>query len=254
MGGKGARKAREQQETYWRSEACLEKLENSLVNWSCLLRWAGLQPVPLDGAEWKEEMQQVRQFYLTLLQRGNQATFHNSWAKACCMFNTVMAALIRAQSPLLKDVVLVAAVSLGISRKDETSAASCCYKDLVRVAALAEDQLRRPHQTRTCKELMNAEFDVFVALNWNIPQTDTYTCISAMLLRADILTQGRSKAGLEVAWQTAVQKCVRAELVGEALGYGTAYTIVRDAVEEVFGAPSLKRLFPEIAPPPQGWL
>jgi hypothetical protein len=196
-------------------------------------------------------MQATRNFFLVLLQRGNANTFHNSWAKACALFDVTMQALWKKNSALLDDVVLVTTVVLGIARKDETSAASGCYGDLLQVAAMFEDQLGRPRKMRTVKELKDTEFEIFAALDWTLPQTDTYTCISAILLRMDILTRGEHKPQLETAWQHAVQKCVRAVMFGLATGYATAYHIVRDSLEDVgFEQAFLDPLMHEAAPEP----
>merc|ERR550537_962906 len=106
----------------------------------------------------------------------------------------------------------------------------------------------RQRKMRTVKELKDAEFEIFMALDWTLPQTDTYTCISAVLLRADILTRGQYKPQLEQAWQSAVQKCVRAVLLGQAVGYATAYAVVREALSEVgFSSDYLDHLMREAA-------
>lgn len=237
---------------YWSSEECMRKLDQSFVGRACLERWSSLPPFPTDAADWTQTMQMSRQFYLALLQRGNANTFHNSWAKACALFDVAMQALLERGSPLVEDIVLVTTVVLGVARKDETSAASGCYADLLRVAVLFEDQLQVPRKPRTAAELKVAEFEILMALDWTLPQTDTYTCISAVLLRADILTRGQYKPQLEQAWQASVQKCVRAVLLGQATGYGTAYCIVREALlEQVgFSAAYLDHLLQEAAPPP----
>jgi len=239
------------EEHFWSSEECMRKLDQSFVGRACLERWASLPAFPTDAPERTQQMQLSRQFYLALLQRGNANTFHNSWAKACALFDVTMKALVAKDSPLLEDIVLITTVVLGIARKDETSAASGCYNDLLRVAALYEDQLQVPRKTRSAAELKHAEFEIFMALDWALPQTDTYTCISAVLLRADILTRGQYKPQLEQAWQSAVQKCVRAVLMGQATGYRTAYTVVREALTEVgFGSTYLDHLLREAAPEP----
>jgi hypothetical protein len=236
---------------YWTSEECLTKLDQSFVTRRCLERWAGMHPFPNDLPELSVTMQATRNFFLVLLQRGNANTFHNSWAKACALFDVTMQALWKKKSALLDDVVLVTTVVLGIARKDETSAASGCYGDLLQVAAMFEDQLGRPRKMRTVKELKDTEFEIFAALEWTLPQTDTYTCISAILLRMDILTRGEHKPQLETAWQHAVQKCVRAVMFGLATGYATAYHIVRDSLEDVgFEQAFLDPLMHEAAPEP----
>jgi hypothetical protein len=236
---------------YWTSEECLTKLDQSFVTRRCLERWAGMHPFPNDLPELSVTMQATRNFFLVLLQRGNANTFHNSWAKACALFDVTMQALWKKNSALLDDVVLVTTVVLGIARKDETSAASGCYGDLLQVAAMFEDQLGRPRKMRTVKELKDTEFEIFAALEWTLPQTDTYTCISAILLRMDILTRGEHKPQLETAWQHAVQKCVRAVMFGLATGYATAYHIVRDSLEDVgFEQAFLDPLMHEAAPEP----
>jgi hypothetical protein len=236
---------------YWTSEECLTKLDQSFVTRRCLERWAGMHPFPNDLPELSVTMQATRNFFLVLLQRGNANTFHNSWAKACALFDVTMQALWKKNSALLDDVVLVTTVVLGIARKDETSAASGCYGDLLQVAAMFEDQLGRPRKMRTVKELKDTEFEIFAALDWTLPQTDTYTCISAILLRMDILTRGEHKPQLETAWQHAVQKCVRAVMFGLATGYATAYHIVRDSLEDVgFEQAFLDPLMHEAAPEP----
>jgi len=236
---------------YWTSEECLTKLDQSFVTRRCLERWAGMHPFPNDLPELSPTMQATRNFFLVLLQRGNANTFHNSWAKACALFDVTMQALWKKNSALLDDVVLVTTVVLGIARKDETSAASGCYGDLLQVAAMFEDQLGRPRKMRTVKELKDTEFEIFAALDWTLPQTDTYTCISAILLRMDILTRGEHKPQLETAWQHAVQKCVRAVMFGLATGYATAYHIVRDSLEDVgFEQAFLDPLMHEAAPEP----
>jgi hypothetical protein len=157
----------------------------------------------------------------------------------------------RKKSSLVDDLVLVTAVVLGIARKDETSAASGCYGDLLQVSAMFEDHVGRCRKMRTIKELKEAEFEIFDALDWTLPQTDTYTCISAILLRMDILTRGDHKPQLESAWQQAVQKCVRAVMLGSATGYPTAYCIVRDSLADVgFEQALLEPLLREAAPEP----
>jgi hypothetical protein len=236
---------------YWASEECMTKLDQSFVSRRCLERWAEMLPFPHDMPDLSMTMQATRNFFLALLQRGNANTFHNSWAKACALFDVTMQALVNKNSSLVDDVVLVTTVVLGIARKDETSAASGCYGDLLQVAAMFEDQLGRPRKMRTVKELKDAEFEIFAVLDWTLPQTDTYTCISAILLRMDILTRGEHKPQLETAWQHAVQKCVRAVMLGVASGYATAYHIVRDSLEDVgFEQAFLDPLMREAAPEP----
>jgi hypothetical protein len=67
----------------------------------------------------------------------------------------------------------------------------------------------------------------------------------------DILTRGEHKPQLETAWQHAVQKCVRAVMLGVASGYATAYHIVRDSLEDVgFEQAFLDPLMREAAPEP----
>jgi len=235
---------------HWRSEECLRKLDACFVGRNVLKRWAEEQ-LPTDRPERAVGMQQARQFYLQLLQRNNANTFHNSWAKACALFDVTMNALIEKKSPLVQDLVLITTVVLGIARKDETSAASGCYHELLRVAATFEDQLHIPRKERTTKSLKNAEFEIFTALDWNLPQTDTYTCISSILLRTDILTTGAYKPQLERAWQQAVHKCVRSVMYGVATGYATAHAIVYETLQDVgFEGEFLELLFEEAAPKP----
>jgi hypothetical protein len=236
---------------HWRSEECLRKLDSSFVSRGVLERWAR-EELPTDRPELTMGMQQSRHFYLQLLQRNNANTFHNSWAKACALLDVTMLALIEKKSPLVQDLVLVTTVVLGIARKDETSAASGCYHELLRVAATFEDHLHFPRQERTTKSLKNAEFEIFDALEWSLPQTDTYTCISAILLRTDILTKGDYKPQLEAAWQQAVHKCVRSVIWGMATGYATAHAIVYESLQDVgFDPDFLELLFAEAAPEPK---
>jgi hypothetical protein len=234
------------------SEECLRKLDSSFVSRQVLERWASLEQMPVDPPEWALGMQQSRQFYLQLLQRGDANTFHNSWAKACAFYDITMHALVEKESPLLDDFVLVMAVVLGIARKDETQSAAGCYQELLKVAERFEDYLQIPRKERTVKSLKSAEFDIFVALDWNLPQTDAYTCISAILLRTDILTKGKYKPQLETAWQGAVQKCVRSVLFGYSRGYASAYAIVHESLMDVgFDGDFLDHVFEEAAPKPR---
>jgi len=237
---------------FWKSEACLEKLERSLVAKACLDRWAVLAPFPHDKADWHDQMRTCRQFYLQLLQRGNLDTLHTSWAKACCLLDVTVAALLKAGSPLLEDLPLVGAAVLGISRKDETSSATGCWRDLQLVATMLEEELDLDPVEREAKDLINAEIDILVVLDWALPPSDTYQCISVLLLRCDVLTRSAYKPQLEAAWQSAVQRCVRLILHGCADGYSSAYGIVRDALHEVAGfeAAFVEKLLAEAAPRP----
>jgi hypothetical protein len=71
-------------------------------------------------------------------------------------------------------------------------------------------------------------------------------------LRTDILTKGKFKPQLEIAWQWAVQKCVQSVLFGMSKGYASAYVIVRESLRQVgFDEDSLEHLFDEAAPKPK---
>jgi hypothetical protein len=105
-------------------------------------------------------------------------------------------------------------------------------------------------KTRESKDFAKAEFEVMRAIDFNVPQTDTYTCISAMLLRADILTMGLYKQELERVWQTAVQKAMDRVLYGVvANGYETARSILFTALMECeFPLTVAEKLLEEAAP------
>lgn len=241
---------------YWQSEGCLQKLERSFVSLACMERWAELPPLPTeDGVEprLQTQMRLTRQFYMALLQRGDPNTFHNSWSKACAVFDSAMHALVAKKSLLLQDPVIIATVCVGLMRKEEMSAATGCWSDLLRVAMLYEDQLGVQRQVRTEKALRMAEFEILQALDWALPTTETYTCISGMLLRADILTQGEHKPQLEAMWTHAVHMSSWAVLHGQANGYRTARQIVAHVMEKYLASADvspdfLKKLLEEAAP------
>lgn len=241
-----------QQMGYWRSEECLQKLDRSFVSRAVMQRWAALSALPTDSLPGSPVMQSCRklfEYYLALMPHPDANSFHNSWARTCALFDVAVEKLVATESALLHDLPTVAAVIVGIARKYETSSASRCVGDLVRVASGFEAKLGLPRQTRTTSDLVMAEFAIFEALNWDLPQTDTYTCISAMLLRADILTKGEFKQQLELAWQLAVQECVCRVLCGQADGYMTGYKIVRQALQEAgFHGYALTGLLEEAAP------
>jgi hypothetical protein len=166
--------------------------------------------------------------------------FHDDFAKTCALFDVATQALKCKNSTLVDDVVLMTTAVYGISRKYETEAATGQSEFLLRVAANFERQLGRQVTPRTVNEVNHAEFEIFEALDWTFPETNTYTCTTTILLRVLILTlaAGHAPDGLAVsllkdAWATAVRKCVYAVMSGLATGYATAYIIVRDALEDV---------------------
>jgi hypothetical protein len=187
---------------------------------------------------------------MNLLQRGSPTTFHNSWSKVCALFDVVFQKLVEAESYLVDDLPLLVTAVVGISRKDEFSASSGCWNDLCNIAAMFELGMGVPCKTRVWKDFAKAEFEVMCAINFDVPQTNTYTCISAMLLRADILTMGLYKQELEEVWQTAVQKAMDRVLVGVvANGYETARNILFTSLMECqFPLNVAEKLLEEAAP------
>jgi hypothetical protein len=234
---------------YWDSPECLQKLDSAFVCRSLMLRWAGLAATPT-APEWSMFMQRSRKLYMNLLQRGSPATFHNSWSKVCALFDLVFQKLVETESYLVGDLPLLITAVVGISRKDEFSASSGCWNDLSNIATMFELGIGVPRKTREWKDFAKAEFEVMQAINFNVPQTDTYTCISAMLLRADILTMGLYKQELEEVWQTAVQKAMDTVLFGVvANGYETARSILFASLMECqFPLNVAEKLLDEAAP------
>lgn len=236
-------------QSYWASPECLQKLDSAFVCRSLMLRWASLAATPT-VPEWSGFMQRSRKLYMNLLQRGSPATFHNSWSKVCALFDLVFQKLLETDSYLVDDLPLLITAVVGISRKDEFSAASGCWNDLSNIATMFELGIGVPCKQRDWKDFAKAEFEVMRAINFDLPQTDTYTCISAMLLRADILTMGLYKQELEEVWQTAVQKAMDRVLVGVvASGYDTARQILfASLVDCQFPLNVAEKLLEEAAP------
>jgi hypothetical protein len=236
-------------QSYWESPECEQKLDSAFVCRSLMLRWANLAATPA-VPEWSTFMQRSRKLYMSLLQRGSPSTFHNSWSKVCALFDLVFQKLVEAESYLVDDLPLLITAVVGISRKDEFSASSGCWNDLSNIATMFELGIGVPAKTRDWKDFAKAEFEVMRAINFDVPQTDTYTCISAMLLRADILTMGLYKQELEEVWQTAVQKAMDRVLFGVvANGYETARGILFAALMECkFPLKVVDKLLDEAAP------
>jgi len=189
---------------------------------------------------------------MNLLQRGSPTTFHNSWSKVCALFDLVFQKLLETESYLLDDLPLLITAVVGISRKDEYSASSGCWSDLSNIATMFELGIGVPCKTREWKDFAKAEFEVMLAINFDVPQTDTYTCISAMLLRADILTMGLYKPELEEVWQTAVQKAMDTVLIGVVdNGYETARDLLfRSLMQCRFPLNVASKLLEKAAPLP----
>jgi hypothetical protein len=235
--------------SYWASPECMQKLDSAFVCRSLMLRWSNLKATP-PVPEWSVFMQRSRKLYMSLLQRGSPATFHNSWSKVCALFDLVFEKLVAADSYLVDDLPLLITAVVGISRKDEFSASSGCWNDLSNISTMFELGIGVPCKTREWKDFAKAEFEVMRAIDFEVPQTDTYTCISAMLLRADILTMGLFKQELEQVWQTAVQKAMDKVLCGVvANAYETARSILFASLMECqFPTNVTEKLIEEAAP------
>jgi hypothetical protein len=234
---------------YWSTDECSQNLERSRVCRALLLRWAKLDPLPQDIPAFSTVMVRMRQFFMSVLKQGDHALFHNSWAKVCALLVVCIHKLVDRNSALLQDPVLLAVVVMGIARKDEMQCTAGCWDQLLNVASEFEEQLGLPPTKRTRSQLTSAEFDVLTAIDFEVPQTDTYTIISAMLLRADIITMGDFKPLLEQVWSVAVQKAVRSVLWGQAGGYASAQAILHESLRQCsFPAEMIDDLFKEVAP------
>jgi hypothetical protein len=249
---------------YWRSEECLDKLEEGFVSRACLQRWAQQAFPTADSmdaacATW---MPLSRQFYAQMLQKqGDPNVFYRTWAKVCALLDAATHALAeKKSSALLEDFVLLSAVCMGITFKEETqyfAASSERYGSfLLRACGIFDDMLSIPvasRKYRTENEVRTAEAEILQALRWVIPTADMYTMTTAMIQRASILTQGKYKDQLQgVVFTTAVKLFSEAVMHGQAAGYSTAREIVQKAMApglfEGLSGGFLAQLLDEAAP------
>jgi hypothetical protein len=180
-----------------------------------------------------------------------------------------MVALVQKNSGLAQDAVLVATAVCGIAVKDEGPfernylQTSVLTSDLLnRVAPKIERQLRRDVRPRAAQELKDAECEILEALQWTLPQTDTYTCSTAILVRVLCLALAKGNEPdsiaiawywFHVAWDHAVRKCESAIIAGHPSGYATAYHIVRDSLEDAEMIADAAHAFLELDAPREGF-
>jgi hypothetical protein len=249
---------------YWRSEECLDKLEEGFVSRACLERWAqqAFPTVDCMDASCARWVPLSRKFYVQMLQKqGDPNVFYRTWAKVCALLDAATHALAeKKNAPLLADFVLLTAVCMGVTFKEETQYFAVSTERygsfLLRACGIFEDMLSIPvamRKRRSENEVCTAEAEILQALGWVIPTADMYTMTTAMVQRASILTRGKYKDQLQgVVFTTAVKLFSEAVMHGQAAGYSTAREIVQQALGcgsfEGVSSGFLEELLEEAAP------
>jgi hypothetical protein len=228
---------------YMRSEDCVEKMELGFVSTPLMASWSKLADFPSMpeekvGLQFCRMLKMCRQFYVSFLTShnlGNQAMFYNTWARSVLTLDRAVEALIAKESPLLGDFILVATVCMAITLKDESQTRMALPRDfsmfLKMFTTQFEQQLQVPpfqRFPRTEKMYKEAEIAVMEALRWDLPSTDTYTVISSLVMRADILTENTYNVPMREVFASAV--AAFAEMSGNGRAGGNGYALARRLV------------------------